>query len=108
MNACEWEMMRKRFDAIDASNAEIKLQGDTIMAQIDDLNAAIQAEDVQIAAIQASLVKVGADIGALLAKITTGATPTDLTAQLQAIQSHVAALTTANQQLVDDDKKATA
>ena len=78
------------------------------MAQIDDLNAAIQAEDGQVTAMQAVLVKIDADITALLAKIAAGATGPDLTAQIQAIQSHVASLTTANQQLVDDDTKANA
>ena len=76
------------------------------MAQIDDLNSAIQEEDGQVQAMQAVLVKIGADITALLAKISAGATPTDLTAQIQAIQAHVAALTTANAQLVADDAQA--
>ena len=80
----------------------------TQMAQIDDLNAAIAAEDGQVVAMQAVLVKIDADITALLAKIAAGGTATDLTAQIQAIQAHVASLTTANAQLVADDTKANA
>lgn len=76
------------------------------MAQIDDLNAAIAAEDGQIAAMQPMLVKIGDDITTLLALVSAGSTPADLTTQIQAIQAHVAALTTANAQLVADDAAA--
>lgn len=97
----------KRLDRIEQHLLDIKKQGEKTMAQIDDLNAAITAEDGQVTAMQAVLVKIGADIDALLAKIAAGGTTTDLTAQIQAIQSHVSALTTANAQLVADDTKAT-
>ena len=80
----------------------------TLMGQLEDLNTAIQQEDVEVQDILASVTKVGADIDALWAKIAAGGNPTDLTAQLQAIQSHVASLTTAAQQLKDEDTKATA
>lgn len=73
--------------------------------QLDDLNSAIQAEDVEIQDLLASVTKIDADIIALLAK---PGLPPDLTTQLQAIQAHTAALTTAAQQLKDDDTKATA
>ena len=52
------------------------------MAQIDDLNAAIAAEDVEVQTLLASVTKIGSDIDALLAKIAAGGVPTDLTAQL--------------------------
>ena len=78
------------------------------MAAIDDLNAAIKAEDGQVTAMQAVLVKIGADIDALLAKVSAGGTGPDLTAAIQAIQSHVASLTTANAQLAAEDAKSNA
>ena len=74
--------------------------------QIDDLNAAISAEDGQLTAMQAVLAKVVADIDALLAKIAGGSTAADLTTEIQAIQAHVSALSTATQQLTDADTKA--
>lgn len=77
-----------------------------IMAQIDDLNAAIKAEDVELTTTQASIVAIAADIAKLKAAAAGGATPQDLTTQITAIQAHLAALTTANQQLVDADKAA--
>lgn len=77
-----------------------------IMSQLDDLNAAITAEDVQVAALTAVITKVDADVDALLAKIAGGATLPDITAQLTAIQSHTSALATAVAQLTADDAKA--
>ena len=76
------------------------------MAQIDDLNTAIKNEDVEVTTIQASIVKIAADVDALLAKVAAGATGPDLTAAIQAVQAHMASLTTGNQQLVDADTKA--
>lgn len=96
----------KALERIEHVLLEIKRQGEKTMSQLDDLNAAIQAEDGQITAMQASLTKVATDIDALLAKVAAGGTAADLTAQIQAIQAHVASLTTANQQLVDADTKA--
>jgi SMC interacting uncharacterized protein involved in chromosome segregation len=84
----------------------IQKQGERIMSQLDDLNKAISDEDVEIQDILASVTKVGTDIDALLAKIAAGGTMPDITTQLQAIQSHVASLTTASQQLKDEDAKA--
>ena len=101
-----FEFFNKKIETMEQLLHEIKNKEIQIMAQIDDLNAAIKAEDVELTTIQDSIVKIGTDIDALLAKIAAGGTTTDLTAQLQAIQAHVAALTTANQQLVDDDTKA--
>lgn len=76
------------------------------MSQLDDLNAAITAEDVEVQDILASVTKINADVEALLAKIAAGGTLPDITAQLQAIAAHTAALTTASQQLKDEDAKA--
>lgn len=76
------------------------------MAQIDDLNTAIQAEDVDVQQIAAVATKVDADVVALLAKIQAGNIPTDLTTQIQAIQAHTAALATALGQLNDADTQA--
>lgn len=112
MNACEWELLRKRFDAIDASIADLKVRikqtEDTLMSQLDDLNAAIAAEDVEIQDLLSSITKVAADIDTLIAKIGTGTPPVDLTVQLQALSSHLASLTTGAQQLKDADTKANA
>lgn len=76
--------------------------------QLDDLNAAIAAEDVEIQDLIASVAKIDADIIALLAKIAEGGTLSDITSQLQALQAHTASLHTATQQLKDDDTKANA
>lgn len=76
------------------------------MSQLDDLNAAIAAEDVEIQDILSSIAKVAADIAALIAKVAAGNVPTDLTTQLQAMQSHLASLTTGAQQLKDADAAA--
>jgi uncharacterized protein (DUF3084 family) len=77
-----------------------------LMAQIDDLNAAIQAEDVEVSTLAASITKIDSDVDALLAAVKAGATPTDLTTQIQAIQSHTSALATAVAQLAAEDTKA--
>lgn len=77
-----------------------------IMAQIDDLNAAISAEDVQFTTLNASIVKIDTDVDALLAAVKAGASPTDLTTQIQAIQSHTSALATASAILQAEDQKA--
>ncbi len=76
------------------------------MAQIDDLNAAIKAEDVEITTLAASITKIDADVDALLAAAQKAGVPTDLTVQIQAIQSHTSALSTAVAQLAADDTKA--
>lgn len=73
------------------------------MAQIDDLNAAIQAEDVQIGQISAVVTKVDTDLDALAAAVKAGTAGPDLLVQIQAIQSHTAALATAVQQLTATD-----
>lgn len=76
------------------------------MTQLDDLNASIQAEDVQIQSLVGVVTKIDADIVALLAKIAAGGTMPDITAQLQAIQSHTSSLVTAVASLSADDTKA--
>lgn len=78
------------------------------MAQKEDLDAAIQAEDVTIQKIAASVTKIADDVTALLAKITSGTPAADLTNEIQAVQSHTAALQTAADQLVAADTKASA
>lgn len=76
------------------------------MAQLDDLNAAIAEEDVDVQIIAASATKIDADIVALKAAIAAGANPTVLTAQVTAIQTHTAALATAAGILQAADVKA--
>lgn len=75
------------------------------MAQIDDLNAAIQAEDVEITDIAASVTQIDTDVDKLLAAVAAGATPTDLTNQITAIQAHTSALQTAVGQMTAEDAK---
>jgi chromosome segregation ATPase len=87
---------------------EVINKENTIMAQIDDLNAAIASEDVEITDILDSIKKVDADIDALIAKVQAGNIPTDLTAQLQAIAAHTTSLTNGAAQLKADDAKANA
>lgn len=96
----------KRLDRIEQHLLDIKRQGEKTMAQIDDLNAAIQAEDVQVSTLAASITKIDSDVDALLEAVKNGATATDLTTQIQAIQSHTAALQTAIAQLGSEDTKA--
>ena len=88
--------------ALDAL-AEINKKEKHIMSQLDDLNAAIQAEDVTLQQIVPVVAKIDADITALLAR---PGLPPDLSAQIQAIQSHTSTLSTALQQLTADDAKA--
>lgn len=54
-----------------------------IMAQIDDENQALSDLEAQMSA---SATKIQTELDALQAKITAGATPTDLTAQIQKIK----------------------
>ena len=106
MNSWEYDHFEKAVQRIERLLLDIKKQGETQMAQIDDLNAAIQSEDVEINDILPVVTKIQADITTLLAKVAAGGTPTDLTTQIQAIQSHVSSLTTALQQLNDADTSA--
>lgn len=76
------------------------------MSQLDDLNTAIQAEDVQVTTIAASVTKIDSDVDALLAKAQGGATGPDLTQEIQAIQAHTSALSAAVSQLTAEDTKA--
>jgi chromosome segregation ATPase len=103
-----FDYFRKKLEAIERKLVELKKQGETQMAQIDDLNKAINDEDVELTTVMASIKKIASDVDALLAKIAAGGTPADLTAQITAIQSHLASLTTGAQQLVDADTKANA
>lgn len=79
------------------------------MAAIDDLNKAIQDEDVEISDLTAVVTKVDADIAALIAKIAAGGvTPEQIATALQAIQSHTASVKTAVDSLTVDDASANA
>lgn len=97
-----FEFFRKKLENIEAKVDEILKKEKHIMSQLDDLNAAIQAEDVEISDLLSVITKVAADIDKLIASSTSP----DLTAQLQAIQSHLASLNTGAQQLKDADSKA--
>lgn len=78
------------------------------MSQLEDLNSAIKEEDVEISDLQASIVAVAADVTKLKTAVANGATPTDLTTQIAAIQTHLASLTTGADQLKASDKEANA
>lgn len=65
------------------------------MAQIDDLQAAIVAEEVDIAQIAGVATKIASDVAALLAQVAAGTTPTDLTAQIASINADAATLANA-------------
>lgn len=106
MKSWDFFHFEKRIDKIEQILLELKKQGETTMAQIDDLNDAIKAEDVEVSDLAASITKIDADVDALLAAAQAGATPTDLTTQIQAIQSHTSALATAVAQLTAEDTKA--
>lgn len=62
------------------------------MAEIDDLNTAIAAEDVGVQDITASVQKVSADVAAILAKLAAGTPPAALTAQIATVNAHVVAI----------------
>lgn len=78
------------------------------MSQLDDLNTAIKNEDVEVSTILTSITAVASDITKLKAAVLAGGTPADLSAQITAIQSHLASLTTGAQQLKDADTAANA
>lgn len=79
------------------------------MAAIDDLNAAMKAEDGIVVAQQAVILKIAQDIATLKAATGSGAaTPQQVSDLLTAVQSHISTLTTSNQQLVDADTAANA
>jgi prefoldin subunit 5 len=101
-----FEFFRKKLEEI--RNAQTKMEA-KIMAAIDDLNKAIQDEDVEISDLTAVVTKVDADITALLAKIQAGGiSPEQIAAALQAIQSHTVSVKTAVDALTADDTKANA
>lgn len=108
LDAVTRQFLTQLVGGIQQKLGEIKTQGEHIMSQLDDLNAAIQAEDVEIQDLLASVTKVDADIDALIAKIAAGGVPADLTQQLQAIAAHTTSITTAAEQLKADDAKSNA
>ena len=87
-----------RLDSIDAGIKELKKGQDKIMAQIDDLNAAIQAENVAITnltgAISAEEARVTATITALQSANATTPNPAVASAitQLQATAANLATI----------------
>lgn len=99
---CEHQLLHKVVELLE----HIKKQGDKIMTQQEDLQAAIKAEDVTVQAIAASATKIGADVDALLVKIGSGTPPADLANEIQAVQAHTAALQTAADLLAAADVKA--
>lgn len=78
------------------------------MSQLDDLNTAIKNEDVEVATLLTSITTIAADVAKLKAAVSAGTSATDLSAQITAIQSHLASLTTGAQQLKDADTAANA
>lgn len=76
------------------------------MAQIDDLNAAIQAEDLEIQDLLPVVTKIDTDIAALAALVAAGGTGPDLSAAIQAIQAHTSSLKSAVDQLTAADDAA--
>lgn len=106
MDNFTFEFFRKKLENINHRLDEITQKEIQIMAQIDDLNTAIKAEDVQVTTLAASITKIDADVDALLAAAQGGTSGPDLTVQIQAIQSHTSALATAVAQLAAEDTKA--
>lgn len=79
------------------------------MSAITDLQDAMKAEDGIVVAQQAVIVKIAADIATLKTATAGGAaTPQQIADLLTGVQSHIATLTTSNQQLVDADATANA
>lgn len=101
----EFNHFDKRLETIERLLIDLKTQGEKTMAQIDDLNTAIQAEDVQVTTLATSITKIDADVDALLVAAQKAGVPTDLTVQIQAIQAHTSALSTAVAQLAAEDAK---
>lgn len=110
MGFCEFQWMREQFEAmkkhLERLELQLKLQGEKIKMQIDDLNAAIQAEDVEITDLVTVMTKVDTDLAALKAAVDAGGSGPSLSDQIQAIQSHTAALKTALDQLKAADDAA--
>jgi len=105
MDTYAFNYFRKKLETIEHMLIGLKTQGEKTMAQIDDLNAAIQAESVELSQLAAVVTKVDSDLDALAAAVAAGASPTDLTQQIAAIQSQTASLVTAVAQLSDTDTK---
>lgn len=96
MNSWEYDHFNRAVQRIEHLLLEIKKQGETQMAQIDDLNAKITALGTGLDNLGAALAKVATDAAKsfadLKAAIQAGATGTDLTTQLQAMDSNIAKL----------------
>ncbi len=111
MEQFEFELWDHKFRWLEARlneiiAKEIKIMAHKIMAQIDDLNTAIAAEDVDVQTIAASATKIAADITALKALVAAGASPTVLTTQIDSILAHSTSLATAAGILQAADKDA--
>jgi chromosome segregation ATPase len=103
-----FQFFSKKLENIEDKLNDILTKETQTMAQIDDLNTAIQNEDVEVTTILASITTIAADVAKLKAAVAAGSSPTDLTNQITAVQAHLASLTTGQQQLVDADKAANA
>lgn len=99
----------QRLGTIEGKIDELLMKENLIMSQLDDLNAAMAAEDVEVETLIASAAKIDADVTALLAKVKAGgATMPDITTQLSAIQKHTASLAKVDAEMVSDDTAANA
>lgn len=107
MDCFTFEFFRKKLENIESKLDAILNKETKIMAAIDDLNKAIQDEDVEIGDLTGVVTKVDADVTALIAKVQAGgATPDQILAALTAIQSHTASVKTAVDTLTATDTKA--
>ena len=75
---------------------------------ISDIDAALAAEDQTLASLTAIIVKIVADIQALLAEIASGVVLQDVTAEVNKIQSQTAVLQQAVSDLSGADTSANA
>jgi hypothetical protein len=95
MKQFEFELLEHKFWKLDSKLDEIIEKEKKIMAQIDDLNAEIAAEEVEIGTLGTVAQTINADVLKLLAMIQAGAKPTDLTGPLAKIKADSATLATA-------------
>lgn len=105
MDACDWELIRKRFDSVDESIKAVltklnKMEA-TIMTQLDDLNTKLAAQGTAIDNIGTALTtlstdnaKALADLKAAIAAAQGSGTLPDISAQLQALDANNAKLAT--------------
>ena len=92
MDQFTFELIEHKFRHLENILNEIKTQGANIMAQIDDLNAAIAALKAANAQLATDLAAGIADIQAQLAAAKAAGTPPDLTSQIADLTAVVTAL----------------